>query len=142
MNRSASSLCAALVLTAQAAQAQDVFCPVREARSGSAWAIVVVRAEKTVEDSSAGRGDHCDVQAVEGRVVRVIKGPVTNGDALRFGLSQGACGAPDSVNDDFVQTGDERVLLLRQDAAGGVYQARSESPEVYAAKEKACGNRR
>jgi hypothetical protein len=123
----------------QPAIAADPACAIRAARSGAAWAIVVARADTVAENAFAGRGDHCDVQDVEGRALKVLKGPLREGQALRFALSQGACGAPDSVNDDFVEAGTQLAVVLQRTPDGEVYQTQAESPAVYAAKEQACG---
>jgi hypothetical protein len=126
-------------VTFHAAMAADSFCPVRNARSDAAWAIAMVRADQTSQNAFAGRGDHCDVEDVEGRALRVFKGPVDPGQSVRFALSQGACGTPDSVNDDFVEAGAQLVVELQRTPDGEVYQTRAESPAVYEAKERACG---
>jgi hypothetical protein len=121
------------------ALAEDSACQIRNAKADSAWASAVVRVDATVEDASAGRGDHCDEQRVDARVVGPIKGPLSAGDPLRFSLSQGACGDPHSVNDDFTSPGSNLILLLMRDVAGGIYQTRAEKPEAYARAQAACG---
>ncbi|MDB5460861.1 MAG: hypothetical protein JWO72_2602, partial [Caulobacteraceae bacterium] len=119
----------ALGLVGQTAQAQpDLSCLIRKARSDTAWAAATVRVEKTSDNAFGGRGDHCDEQVVEGRVAGTLRGPLQEGQPIRFSLSQGACGMPDSVNDAFVEPGAELVVLFQRDAAGGVHQVRAESP--------------
>ena len=120
------------------AAAQTPDCAIRQAKAASAWAEVLVRADKTTDNAFGGRGDHCDEQAVEGRVVQAMAGPLSVGQPIRFSLSQGQCGEPDSVNDDFVAPGAQLVLLLRRTAASEIYQVRAESPAVFEAREKAC----
>ncbi len=132
----ALSLC---LSTTPALAAPD--CAYRRQATDQAWAAVIASADKTSETAAASRGDHCDEQIVEGRVLEVVKGPLAAGQPLRFSLSQGACGDPRSVNDDFVQPGARLVLLLARDIAGGVYQVRAETPQAYAANEAACRRR-
>jgi hypothetical protein len=128
-----------IFLGSQAANAQsDPFCAVRTARSDKAWAAALVRVDKTSDNAFGGRGDHCDEQVVEGRVARTFKGPLREGQPIRFSLSQGACGVPDSVNDAFVEPGAELVVLFQRDAAGGLYQIRTEGLAEQAARDRAC----
>ncbi len=131
------ALAAALGL-AGGAQAEAVDCPLRMAKTARAWAIARVRVLSVSENAFAGRGDHCDEQAVQARVSQVLKGPLSEGQAVAFSLSQGACGDPNSVNDAFTEPGAELVVAFRRDIAGGLYQVRAEAPRDYAEREAKC----
>ena len=134
----AAGALAALAAWPALAETADPFCSFRQARSDRAWAVVVVQADKTTETSAAGRGDHCDVQYVDGRVLKVLRGPMQTGQAVRFALSQGACGVSNSVNDDFVETGARLVVLLQRLPTGEIDQIQAESPGVYEARQQSC----
>jgi hypothetical protein len=124
------------VAVAQAATAVD--CAYRTQKTAGAWAIAQVRVQSTSENAFSGRGDHCDEQRVTGLVSKVVKGPLAEGQAVAFSLTQGACGDPNSVNDDFTRPGADLVVALQRDAAGGVYQVRAETAADYAAREASC----
>ncbi len=124
-------------MTAQAALSEP-YCPIRQSRAAQAWTTVRVSADRAVESGADGLGDHCDTQVVEGRVLQVLHGPMQTGQAVRFVLSQGACGSNHAVNDEFVQPGAELVVLLRRASDGSLYQVQAETPAAYAANEKAC----
>ncbi len=128
------------MIAAGAAQAASpVYCPIRIDRTETAFAAAVVRADRLRESAAAGRGDHCDIQDVTGPVVRVLKGPLREGQTLSFTLSQGACGSAHGVDNAFVAQGDHLVVLLKQAVDGRLYQIQAETPADYAANERACG---
>jgi hypothetical protein len=130
-----------MMIGGAAQAAPPVYCPIRIARADSAFAVAVVQADTLWDSAAAGRGDHCDEQQVTGPVVRVLKGPLTPGQTVRFSLTQGACGTNSShwVHNDFVSPGDRLTVVLRRDADGQLYQVQAEAPADYAANEKACG---